>query len=149
VASFVTAPSSVQPRSSKLAEPVTGQISRQLKVTNAWLASGGVEFPDITVNVECLQQAVSPLPVTMRAQLEVSPSLARYHGAIIDRWMPVDRNLLTQHYRLTRAEQVELATARWVAWWNRERLHGACGDVPPAEFEAAYWARQEAPIAVA
>ncbi len=46
-------------------------------------------------------------------------------------------------------EQVELATARWVAWWNRERLHGACGDVPPAEFEAAYWQRQEAPIAVA
>jgi putative transposase len=46
-------------------------------------------------------------------------------------------------------EQVELATARWVAWWNRDRLHGACGDVPPAEFEAAYWQRQEAPIAVA
>jgi len=46
-------------------------------------------------------------------------------------------------------EQVELATARWVAWWNRERLHGACGDIPPAEFEAAYWARQETPIAVA
>lgn len=46
-------------------------------------------------------------------------------------------------------EQVELATARWVAWWNRDRLHGACGDIPPAEFEAAYWSRQEAPIAVA
>ena len=46
-------------------------------------------------------------------------------------------------------EQVELATARWVAWWNRERLHGACGNLPPAEFEAAYWHRQEAPIAVA
>ena len=46
-------------------------------------------------------------------------------------------------------QQVELATARWVAWWNRERLHGACGDAPPAEFEAAYWQRQEAPIAVA
>ena len=46
-------------------------------------------------------------------------------------------------------EQVELATARWVAWWNRDRLHGACDDVPPAEFEAAYWHRQEAPIAVA
>ena len=46
-------------------------------------------------------------------------------------------------------EQVELATARWVAWWNRERLHGACGDIPSAEFEAAYWARQETPIAVA
>ncbi|MBA2632493.1 MAG: IS3 family transposase, partial [Chloroflexi bacterium] len=46
-------------------------------------------------------------------------------------------------------EQVELATARWVAWWNRDRLHGACGDVPPAEFEAAYWHRQEAPIVAA
>jgi len=33
---------------------------------------------------------------------------------------------------------VELATAAWVAWWNAERLHGACGDIPPAEFEAAY-----------
>ena len=36
------------------------------------------------------------------------------------------------------ADQVELATAGWVAWWNAERLHGACGDIPPAEFEAAY-----------
>ena len=35
-------------------------------------------------------------------------------------------------------DQVELATAAWVAWWNAERLHGACGDIPPAEFEAAY-----------
>jgi putative transposase len=46
-------------------------------------------------------------------------------------------------------EQVELATARWVAWWNAQRLHGACGDVPPAESEAAYRERQETPIAVA
>ena len=35
-------------------------------------------------------------------------------------------------------EQVELATAEWVDWWNRERIHGACGGIPPAEFEAAY-----------
>ena len=40
-------------------------------------------------------------------------------------------------------EQVELATASWVDWWNRERLHGACGGIPPAEFEAAYAAQQE------
>ena len=35
-------------------------------------------------------------------------------------------------------EEVELATARWVHFWNTTRLHGACGDIPPAEFEAAY-----------
>jgi len=57
--------------------------------------------------------------------------------------------LIHRHGPWKSVEQVELATARWVAWWNRDRLHGACGDVPPAEFEAAYWQRQEAPIAVA
>ena len=45
-------------------------------------------------------------------------------------------------------EQVELATAAWVHWWNDQRLHSACGDVPPAEYEAAYWAyRQAVPAA--
>jgi putative transposase len=33
------------------------------------------------------------------------------------------------------AEEVELATLAWVDWWNHRRLHGACGDVPPVEFE--------------
>jgi putative transposase len=35
-------------------------------------------------------------------------------------------------------EQVELATAQWVDFWNNRRLHEACGYLPPAEFEAAY-----------
>lgn len=35
-------------------------------------------------------------------------------------------------------EQVELATAAWVRFWNDDRLHEACGYVPPAEYEAAY-----------
>ena len=38
---------------------------------------------------------------------------------------------------------VELATAGWVEWWNERRLHSACGDVPPAEFEAAFARREE------
>lgn len=41
-------------------------------------------------------------------------------------------------------EDVELATLRWVHWWNERRLHGACGDVPPAEFEALYYLQQSA-----
>jgi putative transposase len=38
-------------------------------------------------------------------------------------------------------EEVELATLGWVHWHNTERLHGYLGDVPPAEFEAAYAAQ--------
>jgi len=37
------------------------------------------------------------------------------------------------------ADQVELATLEWVAWWNQRRLHGAIGDIPPAEHEAIYY----------
>jgi putative transposase len=44
-------------------------------------------------------------------------------------------------------DQVELATAAWVAWWNAERLHSACGDIPPAEFEATYHSRLAATAA--
>jgi len=47
------------------------------------------------------------------------------------------------------ADEVELATAAWVHWWNTTRLHEACGYVPPAEFEAAYHAREEVTTAAA
>jgi putative transposase len=40
-------------------------------------------------------------------------------------------------------DDVELATLGWVHWFNTTRLHGAIDDVPPAEFEAAYYRRVE------
>ena len=40
-------------------------------------------------------------------------------------------------------EQVELATSEWVDWWNQRRLHGATGDIPPAEFEAFYYHQRD------
>ena len=41
-------------------------------------------------------------------------------------------------------EHVELATLAWVEWFNNQRLHGELGDIPPAEFEANYYARSRA-----
>ena len=41
-------------------------------------------------------------------------------------------------------DQVELATAEYVDWFNHRRLHGYCGDIPPAELEAAYYAQNRA-----
>jgi putative transposase len=47
------------------------------------------------------------------------------------------------------AEQVELATLAWVGWWNQRRLHGAIGDIPPAEHEAIYYRQHQEPKEVA
>jgi len=41
-------------------------------------------------------------------------------------------------------DQLELATLSWVHWFNEARLHGHCHDVPPAEFEAAFYAAPQA-----
>jgi putative transposase len=40
-------------------------------------------------------------------------------------------------------DELELATLSWVHWFNEHRLHGHCGDVPPTEFEAAFYAAQQ------
>jgi transposase InsO family protein len=45
------------------------------------------------------------------------------------------------------AAQVERATAEWVAWWNNQRLHGSCGRLPPAEYEANWYQQQAATAA--
>jgi putative transposase len=46
-------------------------------------------------------------------------------------------------------EALELATLSWVHWFNEQRLHGHCGDLPPAEYEAAFYAAQQAdPVGV-
>ena len=52
--------------------------------------------------------------------------------------------LINRHGPWRTVEQVELATAEWVHFWNDRRLHRNCGDVPPAEFEEAYHQRLSA-----
>ena len=41
-------------------------------------------------------------------------------------------------------DHVEYATAEWVDWFNHRRLYEHCGDMPPAELEAAYYAQNRA-----
>ena len=43
--------------------------------------------------------------------------------------------------------QLELAVIRWVAWYNSERLCERIGDIPPAEYEALYYAIPSEPAA--
>jgi len=43
-------------------------------------------------------------------------------------------------------DDVEFATLGWVDWWNNRRLLEPIGDIPPAEFEEAYWRRESPDI---
>jgi putative transposase len=49
--------------------------------------------------------------------------------------------LIHRKHRWDSAEQVERATAAWVDWWNNRRLHSFNSYLPPAEFEAIYYAQ--------
>ncbi len=42
-------------------------------------------------------------------------------------------------------EAVEFATLEWVAWFNNTRLFEPIGNIPPVEFEEAYYRSQEPP----
>jgi len=53
--------------------------------------------------------------------------------------------VIRRHGSWRTLEAVEFATLAWVDWFNRRRLLGPIGDVPPAEFEAQYY--QQAAVA--
>jgi Integrase core domain len=44
------------------------------------------------------------------------------------------------------AGQVTVATAEWVFWYNDDRLHSACGNIPPVEYENARLTSPDRPI---
>jgi putative transposase len=45
-------------------------------------------------------------------------------------------------------DDLELATAEWVDWYNHRRIHSACNNAPPAEYETTYY-RQSKPATLA
>ena len=52
------------------------------------------------------------------------------------------RELIDRDGPWSGAGDVTVATMEWVAWYNSERLHSACGDIPPKEFEENYYNQQ-------
>jgi putative transposase len=39
---------------------------------------------------------------------------------------------------------IEMATLEWVDWHNNQRLHTACYDLPPAEYEQVHYGQHPA-----
>jgi putative transposase len=44
-------------------------------------------------------------------------------------------------------DDLEIATAGWVTWFNEDRLHGELNDLTPAEVEDLYYRSQPQPTA--
>jgi len=72
-----------------------------------------------------------------------------YDNALAESIIGLHKTELIRKRGLWRSfEQLELATARWVEWYNQRRLHSSIGDVPRVEFESTYY-RERAVSAVA
>jgi putative transposase len=50
--------------------------------------------------------------------------------------------LVHRHGPWRNLDELELATLEWVDWYNHRRLHGACENVPPAEYETDFYIRR-------
>jgi len=46
------------------------------------------------------------------------------------------------------AGHVTVATAEWVSWYNDDRLHSSCSNLPPAEYENAWINRKDHTIII-
>ncbi|MEU3167234.1 IS3 family transposase [Streptosporangium sp. NPDC006930] len=72
-----------------------------------------------------------------------------YNNALAESFNGLFKAELIRRYGPWRSmDDVELATLEYLDWFNHRRLHTACGNIPPAEYEAIHYCHQQAaPIA--
>ncbi len=51
-----------------------------------------------------------------------------------------NRHVIAERGPWRSIDDVEIAVAEWVDWYNNTRLHGSLNDVPPTEYESNYYA---------
>jgi len=51
--------------------------------------------------------------------------------------------VIRHHASWCNMEKVEFATLGWVDWFSNRRLPESIGNIPPAEFEMAYYRQRE------
>ena len=54
--------------------------------------------------------------------------------------------LVERHGPWRNRDDLELVTLEWVDWYNHRRLHTACGNMPPAEYEDDFYLHQDSGI---
>ncbi len=84
-------------------------------------------------------------------QAEIDASIGStgdsYDNALAESINGLYKTELIKHRKPWRTvEHVEIATMEWVDWYNHRRLYEYCGDIPPAELEALYYARHRTTV---
>jgi len=64
-----------------------------------------------------------------------------YDNALAETVIGLFKTEVTHRRSWRSREEVEWETLGWVDWYNNRRLLGSIGNIPPAEAEAAYYAR--------
>jgi putative transposase len=82
------------------------------------------------------------------AEAGISPSVGSvgdsYDNALAETISGLDKTeLIKPRGPWKTVDDVEIATAEWVDWFNLRRRYESCGDIPPAELEAAYDAQHQ------
>ena len=70
-----------------------------------------------------------------------------YDNALAENVNGSYKNELIHTRRWDEVVEVEIATLKWVSWWNETRLHQSLGYRTPAEVETEFW-RQNPPQAI-
>ena len=72
-------------------------------------------------------------------ELGAAPSVGSkgdaYDNAMAEAWVATFKSELVDGHRFPSFEHAEHETLHWIGFYNKERLHEALGDLPPAEYE--------------
>jgi putative transposase len=85
------------------------------------------------------------------AEIGITPSIGTvgdaYDNALAETVIGLYKSeLINPNRPWKNVDQVEIATLRYVDWFNNKRLYAENGDIPPVELEQAYY-RQHRPSA--
>jgi len=88
---------------------------------------------------QCVDRGVQ----IIAGQTDLDPARWQLHASR-DGDRAVQTELIKRQGSWRTPEQIEIATLHYIDWFNRQRLFEACGDIPPAELEAAHYGQNAA-----
>lgn len=113
---------------------------------------GVLDFKDVVHHTDRGSQYTSIRFTERLAEAGIQPSVgavgSSYDNALAETINGLYKTELIRPRKPWRTiEQVELATAQWVDWFNHHRLYEYCGDIPPVDLEKAHYAQDRRPAA--